>query len=79
MSSKRRDFRDLIFEIDSELSKIQDADILLEHILLEARRVVNAEAGTIYVVEGGLLAFKYTQNATLEKRLPPARSSPSPI
>ncbi len=76
MSSKRRDYRNLIFEIDSELSKIQDADILLEHILLEARRVVNAEAGTIYVVEGGLLAFKYTQNATLEKRLPPGEKLP---
>ena len=73
---KKRDYRDLIFEIDSELNKIQDVDILLERILLEARKVVNAEAGTIYVVEGGLLAFKYTQNATLEKRLPPGRKLP---
>jgi HD-GYP domain-containing protein (c-di-GMP phosphodiesterase class II) len=76
MSSKKRDYRDLIFEIDSELNKVQDADILLERILLEARRVVNAEAGTIYVKEGELLAFKYTQNATLEKRLPQGRKLP---
>ena len=73
MPTKKRDYRDLIFEIDSELNKIQDADILLERILLEARKVVNAEAGTIYVKEGELLAFKYTQNATLEKRLPPGQ------
>jgi HD-GYP domain-containing protein (c-di-GMP phosphodiesterase class II) len=76
MSSKKRDYRDLVFEIDSELNKVQDADILLERILLEARRVVNAEAGTIYVKEGELLAFKYTQNATLEKRLPPGQKLP---
>ena len=76
MASKKRDYRDLVFEIDSELSKVQDADILLERILLKARSVVNAEAGTIYVKEGDLLAFKYTQNATLEKRLPPGQKLP---
>ncbi|MDP3177370.1 MAG: HD domain-containing protein [Spirochaetaceae bacterium] len=76
MASKRRDYRDVVFQIDSELSKIQDADILLERILTEARKVVNAEAGTIYVKVGELLAFKYTQNITLEKRLPPGQKLP---
>ena len=76
MSSKKRDYRDQIFLIDSELSKIQDADILLERILMEARRVLNAEAGTIYVREGDQLLFKYSQNATLEKRLPPGHKLP---
>ncbi len=76
MPDKKCDYRDLIFGIDAELNKVQDADILLERILSEARRVVNAEAGTIYVKEGELLAFKYTQNATLEKRLPPGQKLP---
>jgi HD-GYP domain-containing protein (c-di-GMP phosphodiesterase class II) len=76
MSSKKLDYRDLVFQIDSDLSKIQDADILLERILMEARRVLNADAGTIYVREGEQLVFKYSQNATLEKRLPPGQKLP---
>ncbi len=76
MPSKKLDYRDLVFQIDSELSKIQDADILLERILMEARRVLNADAGTIYVREGEQLVFKYSQNATLEKRLPPGQKLP---
>jgi HD-GYP domain-containing protein (c-di-GMP phosphodiesterase class II) len=71
-----RDYRDLIFTIDSELSKIQDADILLERILLEARHVVNADAGTIYEKDGDQLVFKYSQNATIENRLPPGEKLP---
>ena len=60
-----------IIQIDSELNQIQDADILLERILLEARKVVRAEAGTIYVKDGDLLRFRYTQNALKERDLPP--------
>jgi HD-GYP domain-containing protein (c-di-GMP phosphodiesterase class II) len=76
MPSKKQDYRDIVFQIDSELSKVQDADILLERILQGARRVVNADAGTIYVREGEQLVFKYSQNATLEKRLPPGQKLP---
>jgi len=76
MSSTKRDYRDIVLQIDSELSKVQDADILLEHILMEARHVLNADAGTIYVREGEQLVFKYSQNATLEKRLPPGQKLP---
>jgi HD-GYP domain-containing protein (c-di-GMP phosphodiesterase class II) len=76
MSSKKRDYRDIVLQIDSELSKVQDADILLERILLEARHVLNADAGTIYVREGDQLVFKYSQNTTLEQRLPPGHKLP---
>jgi len=76
MASRKRDYRDLVFQIDSELSKVQDADMLLEHILLEARHVVNADAGTIYEKDGDQLVFKYSQNATLERRLPPGEKLP---
>ena len=70
-----------IIEIDSELNEIQDLDFLLERILLEARRVVHADAGSIYikqiVEEDGSkiekLAIKYSQNDTLQKELPPGQ------
>ncbi len=76
MGTKKRDYRDLIFKIDAELNKIQDADLLLERILLEARLVLNADAGTIYVREGDQLVFKYSQNSTIERNLPPGEKMP---
>ena len=68
-----------IIRVDSELAKIQDFDLLLETILFEARKGVNADAGSIYVKlpdeEDGAtvdkLFFKYSQNDTLQKKLPP--------
>ena len=70
-----------IFEVDSELIQIQDMDLLLERILFEARRVLNADAGSIYVKEtveeGGTkvdtLAVKYSQNDTSQRELPPGQ------
>jgi len=67
-----------IIKIDSELQQIQDLDILLERILLEARRVVHADAGSIYVKETveeegkvvDKLAIKYSQNDTMQRELP---------
>ncbi|MDR0558457.1 MAG: HD-GYP domain-containing protein [Treponema sp.] len=67
-----------IFQLERTLNKIQDFDILLERILLEARKIVRADAGSIYVreniVEKGnpieKLAIKYSQNDTLSARLP---------
>jgi len=48
-----------IVRIDSELNKIRDYDILLERVLLEARRVVHADAGSIYVKEGEQISIKF--------------------
>jgi hypothetical protein len=62
-----------IISLDSELNKIQDVDILLERILLEARRVVNADAGSIYVVQDDKLVINYAQNDTKQRELPPGR------
>ena len=53
-----------------ELNQVHDLDILLERILTEARRFVNADAGSIYLREGNLLHFSYTQNDTLQSHLP---------
>jgi len=62
-----------IIKIDSELNLIQDLDLLLERILLEARRVVRADAGSIYVNEEDKLVIKYAQNDTKQKELPPGQ------
>jgi HD-GYP domain-containing protein (c-di-GMP phosphodiesterase class II) len=71
-----------IIQLDHELNQIQDLDLLLERILLEARRVVGADAGSIYVCEKvkegdekpvEKLVIKYSQNDTLQKSLPPGQ------
>ena len=74
------DLRNII-QLDSELSQMQDYDLLLERILFEARKVVNADAGSIYITvptdpgEEGTekLSIKYSQNDTLQQNLPPGQ------
>jgi HD-GYP domain-containing protein (c-di-GMP phosphodiesterase class II) len=80
VAGKNTDLRSIL-ELDSELNKIQDVDILLERILLEARKVVHADAGSIYekvtVEEKGnkidKLAIKFAQNNTTDTDLPPGQ------
>lgn len=62
-----------IIRLSSELNTIQDLDLLLERILYEARMVVNADAGTIFIREGNELHFSHAQNDTLQSKLPPGR------
>ena len=62
-----------IINLGIEISQVKDIDVLLERILLEARKLVNADAGSIYIKEGDKLKFSYTQNDTLQKRLPPGK------
>jgi len=78
MAEKTTDYKSII-KLNSELNKIQDLDLLLERILFEARRVVHADAGSIYVLqkkynEDGTpsesLLIKYAQNDTLRKSVP---------
>jgi HD-GYP domain-containing protein (c-di-GMP phosphodiesterase class II) len=69
MQSENQKLRNIL-SLDSELNKIQDLDILLERILLEARKVVNADAGSIYAREEDELAVSYAQNDTKQKELP---------
>jgi HD-GYP domain-containing protein (c-di-GMP phosphodiesterase class II) len=59
-----------ILSLDSQLNKIQDLDILLERILLEARRVAGADAGSIYVRKDDKLVINYAHNDTKQKDLP---------
>ena len=60
-----------IIRVGSQLNEIQDLDILLERILTEARNVVNADAGSIYIREGDHLVFSHVQNETMQGKLPP--------
>lgn len=60
-----------ILEVDEELNRIRDLDILMEKILYDSRKVTNAEAGSIYIVKGNQLAIKCSQNEELQKSLPP--------
>lgn len=53
-----------------ELSQINDLDILMERVLTRSRQFVNADAGSIYIREGDRLDFSYTQNDTLQRKLP---------
>ena len=65
-----------IIEMESKLNEIQDLDILLERILTEARKIVHADAGSIYVVEGTNLRIKHAQNDTQLKSLPEGSKIP---
>ena len=60
---------DVLARLGIDLSQIHDLDILMERILTEARRFVNADAGSIYIRDKEMLHFNYTQNDTLQKRL----------
>ncbi len=48
-----------------ELLGYTDTYVILDRILLEARRITQAEAGTIYLAEGEDLIFAYTHNDVL--------------
>lgn len=61
---------DALARLSVDLNLIQDLDILMERILTEARRFVNADAGSIYIRDSNTLHFSYTQNDTLQSRLP---------
>ncbi len=53
-------------EIGAALSLERDLDTLLDRILLEARRFTNADAGTLYLLQGEELTFKIAQNDALQ-------------
>ena len=80
MAGKKLDFKSIV-RLDSELNQIQDLDLLLERILLEARRTVHADAGSIYIketveengVKAEKLLIKYAQNDTTQRGLPPGQ------
>jgi HD-GYP domain-containing protein (c-di-GMP phosphodiesterase class II) len=62
---KPRDFQELL-GIMEELHQLKDLDAaLLEALLLQARRLTAADAGSIYLVEDNALNFSFLHNETL--------------
>ena len=61
---------DELTKLGVELNQVKDLDILMERVLYDARRFVNADAGSIYIRDEDSLDFSYTQNDTLQNRLP---------
>ena len=62
-----------LIQLGIEVSQISDLDVLLEKVLGEARLLVNADAGSIYIKEGDTLKFSYAQNDTLQAKLGPGK------
>jgi response regulator RpfG family c-di-GMP phosphodiesterase len=60
---------EILTNLGNELNHVKDLDILLEKLLTEARHIVNADAGSIYVRDKDNLRFSYCQNETLQKQL----------
>jgi len=68
-----------IVKLENRLAEIKDVDVLLESILTETRRMVNADAGSIYEVIGennDMLKIKFGQNDTRQKLLKPGMKLP---
>ncbi len=62
-----------VIDLENEIAKIRDIDLLLEKVLSEARCFTGADAGSIYIREGNSLKFSYTQNDTMQAQLPPGK------
>ncbi len=48
-----------------ELNRLKDIDTILDRVLLESRRLSQARAGSIFLVENGTLRFRYVHNEDL--------------
>ncbi len=48
-----------------ELNQLNDIDMILDRILTEARRLANADAGSIFLTQGNSLVFNQVQNDRL--------------
>ena len=62
-----------IAQLSTELNTVQDLDLLLEKILYEARTLLNADAGSIQILEGNELVFSKVQTDSLQRKLPPGK------
>lgn len=54
-----------ILQIVEKLSNIKDIHALLDAVLLQARELTRADAGSIYLIENNVLNFTYIHNDTL--------------
>jgi HD-GYP domain-containing protein (c-di-GMP phosphodiesterase class II) len=54
-----------ILQIMEKLSHIKDVHALLDEVLLQARQLIRADAGSIYLIENNVLNFSYIHNDSL--------------
>ncbi|PIE35098.1 phosphohydrolase [candidate division KSB3 bacterium] len=73
MPNERQKLEQLLI-MNQEIEQAKDVDVLLERILSVARKLTNADAGSIYIVtEDGHLEFNHSQNETLQQQLKPGK------
>ncbi len=60
-----RDILSRLLSVVEELSQFKDLDALLDHVLLSARQLTRADAGSIYLIDNGVLNISYIHNDTL--------------
>lgn len=60
-----------IIEFNVAMARERNPDKLLEMIVSEARRLSNADGGSLFVCEGDRLSFRVAQNDTLSARFGP--------
>ena len=65
-----REKLDLITQISLDINDVKDIDLLLERILTNVRQFFNADAGSIYLRDKDKLKFSYSQNFSLQQKLP---------
>jgi HD-GYP domain-containing protein (c-di-GMP phosphodiesterase class II) len=56
-----------ILNITEDMNQLKDIDTILDRILFESRKITNAEAGSIFLVENEKLTFRYVHNDVLYK------------
>lgn len=67
-NSSTQDVINRILKINEELSRLKDVDAILDRILYEARKLLSADAGSIFLVDAdNKLEFSYVHNETLFK------------
>ena len=55
-------------DIGDEVNRFQDFDLLLDHVLTQARKACEAESGAIFIVDRKRLIYRHLQNDLLEAR-----------
>lgn len=67
MPDKQKKFQQII-DASKEFTHAKDVDLLLEKILNAVRKLTNADAGSIYIMEEDTPKFHHTQNGSLQEQ-----------
>ena len=57
-----------VADIGDEVNRFQDFDLLLDHVLTQARKACEAESGAIFIVDQKRLIYRHLQNDLLDPR-----------